>query len=461
MKKTRIFLLLLFIFIFAFGSGMFVFSSELNALMQKIGPIGLIPDRPFRLGLDLQGGAHLVYEADLQQISSKDYGEAMQGLRDVIERRINLFGIQEPIVQVQQSGESWRLSVELAGIKDIKQAIEMIGQTPFLEFRRPLSQEQTEAILREKEEVKRKFEKGETLSQEEVQIAFQDPYFEPTPLTGRYLKKATLGFHDVTQEPLVLLEFNEDGTKLFAELTKQYVSRPLAIYLDGQLISAPTVQEEITSGQAQISGKFSVEEARNLVRNLNSGALPIPIKLISQQTVEATLGADSLASIMRAGMWGVLAVVFFMIAVYRVSGIFAVVSLGVYGIVLLALFKGIPITLTLSGIAGVILSLGMAVDANILIAERMREERMWGRDFYGMIREGFTRAWPSIRDGHVTTLISCIVLFFVGTGFIQGFALALGIGVILSMFAAIIISRLLFSLFIGTRLGKVGWPWTR
>lgn len=483
MRKSRAFLFLSVIWLAVLAAGVFVFSSQINnfidRLNSKMAParsevttepaqipnptfqIPHVPDRPFKLGLDLQGGTHIVYEADLSGIASSEYDEAMEGLRDVIERRVNLFGVSEPIVQIQESDGSWRLIVELAGIRDTKAAIEAIGKTPFLEFREPRPEEEVKMILEKQEQIRKKIEAKEELSQEDFQTAVTDPYFTPTPLTGRYLKKATLGFHNVTNEPLVLLEFDEEGAKIFADLTKKYIGKPIGIYLDGQGISAPKVQQEITSGEAQITGNFKLEEARNLVRNLNAGALPIPISILSQQTIEASLGEASLSQSFKAGLWGIGSVILFMVLVYRMGGVLAVLGLLVYGIFVLALFKLIPVTLTLAGFAGFILSFGMAVDANVLISERMREERKLGRDFNGMVREGFSRAWPPIRDGHITTLISTCIMFFMGTGFLQGFALTLGIGVLASLFSAVVFVRLTTWMFAGTIFAKWKAMWTR
>jgi len=466
-----VFLFLTLIWFALTAAVFFDFSSQWNQLAGELNrKFGIeesrwrilqIPERPFKLGLDLQGGIHLVYEADLSNISPQEYEDAMEGLRDVIERRVNLFGVEEPVVQVEEQAESWRLIVELAGIRDTKSAISAIGETPFLEFREPLSEEETEKILAKREEVRKKFEEKIQLSAEDMMAVIKDPYFAPTSLTGRFIKRATLGFDNIGNEPLVLLEFDDEGKKLFAELTKKHLGKPLAIAIDDQVISAPTIQAEITTGQAQISGNFSLEEARTLVRNLNAGALPIPITIISQQTVEASLGEESLSRSLKAALWGVLGVIIFMLVVYRMGGVIAVLGLLLYGIFILAVFKMIAVTLTLAGIAGFILSFGMAVDANVLILERMREEKKKGRDFNGMVREGFSRAWPAIRDGHITTLISTVIMFIVGTGFLQGFALTLGIGVLMSLFSAVVFVRLMMWLMAETPLAKWRAIWTR
>ena len=374
---------------------------------------------PFRLGLDLQGGTHLIYESDLSNIEEKERQASMDGIRDVIERRVNLFGVAEPVVQINKVKDSYRLIVELPGVKDIHQAIAMIGETPYLEF---------------KEE------------RAEIDESLPDPYFKSTQLTGRYLKKSQLVFNQTTNQPYVGLEFNKEGGEIFAELTRNNIGKTLAIYLDGVPISIPRVQEEIIGGKAQISGDFTLDEAKQLAQRLNAGALPVPITLISQQSIGASLGQDSLNKSLKAALIGLIAVALFMIIYYRKLGILAVIALAVYAILILAIFKLIPVTLTLAGIAGFILSVGMAVDANILIFERMKEEKKAGRDKISAINEGFKRAWPSVRDGNVSTIITAIILYWFGTSIIKGFALTLLIGILISMFTAMILTKHLLKL---------------
>lgn len=415
-------------------------------------------DIPFRLGLDLQGGTHLLYEANLSNIDKADYSSAMQGLRDVIERRINLFGVAEPVVQTQEQGEKYRLVVELAGVKDSAQAIAMIGETPFLEFREQREESATQMILDKRKEL-------EGLSYEEMQqienweLGLEDPYFKPTLLTGKYLDKAGLVFDQQTGIPQISIQFNDEGSQLFEEITARNVGKILAIYIDNIPISTPVVNDKISGGKAQISGDFTIEEAKELARNLNAGALPVPIKLISQQTVGPTLGAASLEKSLKAGLIGFLIVIIFLILFYRLPGLLASISLGVYIVLILSLFKLIPVTLTLAGIGGFILSIGMAVDANILIFSRMREELKKEQSFSVALEEGFRRSWSSIRDGNMTTLIVALILFGLGTSFIKGFALTLSIGIIISMFSAIFITRNLLRLFVNTRLENIKWLW--
>ncbi len=446
MSRKKVYFTSIFILVLAFFAANLAypvyFNKAADFLNQKL-PFS-IPhfwNVPFKLGLDLQGGAHLLYQADLSNVDQADKTNAMAGLRDVIERRINYFGVKEPQVQVE--GE--RLVVELAGVMDVSQAIEMIGQTPLLQFKEP--KENYEAIIQE--------------NQKTVQNAtgtLVDP-FQETALTGQYLTKAEVSFDQTTYKPLVSLQFNDEGAKLFEELTARNIGKPLAIFVDQQLLSAPTVQDKIPGGKAQITGTFTVDEAKDLARNLNAGALPVPIKLISQQTVGPTLGQVSLEQSLRAGLFGFLAVILFMLVFYRIPGLLASVALAIYIVLVLAAFKLIGVTLTLAGIAGFILSIGMAVDANILIFARMREELKEGKDYSLALEESFRRAWPSIRDSNSNTLIVSAIFFAFGTSFVKGFAFTLILGVLLSMFSAIFITSNLLRLFKKKDGKKVGWLW--
>lgn len=427
--------------------GIFVYPNSYNNWIKntfgedKLG----FPEKPFRLGLDLQGGVELLYEADLSQTDKEDYSSAMAGLKEIIERRINIFGVRESEIEVITIGSSHRLAVKLPGVKDPEEAVKEIGKTPFLEFREP--KEDFEEI---QENNKNYLERGEG--------EYITP-FQSTELTGRYLTRAEIDFHPTTYEPLVNLVFDDEGSKLFEELTEKHIGMPLAIYIDDVLISFPVVREKISGGKAQISGDFTAEEARELALNLNAGALPIPIQLISQKSVGATLGMISVQKSLKAGIIGFLLVIFFLILFYRLPGILASLALFIYGGIVLSLFKLIPVTLTLAGIGGFILSIGMAVDANILIFSRMKEERKEGRELLESIREGFSRAWPSIRDGNLTTLLIAIILFFFGTSFVKGFATTLTIGILVSMFSAILVTRTFLNAFAKTKLSRIKWFW--
>ncbi len=401
---------------------------------------------PFSLGLDLQGGTHLVYVADMSSVAKDEQRSAIESMRDVIERRVNLFGVSEPVVLTSQVNGEYRLVVELAGIKNSSEAIKMIGETPYLEFKEERPQSETDEILKA-------MENGERLG--------EDPYFVSTGLNGKFLENAEMTFDPNTYTPVVNLYFNEEGAKIFEDLTSRNIGKRIAIYLDGAPISAPVVNSAISGGSAVISGDFSVDEAKELVGRLKSGALPVPIKLVSQQTIDASLGEEDLAKSLKAGIWAFVLIAIFMIVWYRIPGIFAVISLSLYAVLLLAVFKLLPVTLTLAGIAGFILSLGMAVDANILIFARMREEFKTGKSFALVIEDSFKRAWPSIRDSNTSTLLTCIILYLFTTSLIKGFALTLFIGVLMSMFSAVFITRMLLKVFSGLKLEKGKFLWYR
>lgn len=374
---------------------------------------------PFRLGLDLAGGTHLVYQADTSTVPEGEVRDAMSSLREVVERRTNLFGVSEPVVQTEEtfSGEH-RLVVELPGVTDLDEAVRVIGETPLLEFR------------------------IQTIGDDGVAM------YAETGLSGAQVSRAQLQFGQSssaspTSEPLVLLYFNSEGSNLFETITRENVGEVLGIFLDGTPISLPVINEPIPGGTATISGNFTPEEARDLVRNLNFGALPLPIELISSSAIGPSLGAETLNAGVIAGLIGFALVALFMVVWYRVPGLISVVALSMYALIVLSLFKLIPVTLTAAGIAAFILSVGMAVDANVLIFERLKEELTAGKSLDEAIREGFSRAWPSIRDSNLSSLISAFVLFWFGTTLIKGFALVFMIGVLSSMISAITISRTL------------------
>ncbi len=446
-KKTRF--TALTIFFIAIIAAFFIYPLAWDKVISKvniISPVALpnFIKVPFKLGLDLAGGTRLIYLADVSNIAGQDSASAMSGLRDVIERRVNLFGVSEPVIEVEHSGSDWRLIVELAGIKDIAQAIALIGETPFLEFKEQRADAETQNILKEQKAGNKEY-------------LTQDPYFKPTNLSGKYIKSAKVEFNQNTYQPEVSVQFNDEGAQIFEELTKQNVGKQLGIYLDGLPISAPVVREAISGGSAVISGKFNIDEAKKLTERLNAGALPVPIKLVSQDSVGASLGQDSLNKSITAGLIGFLAVVIFMIAFYRFPGIVAVVALVIYSILVLALFKLVPVTLTLAGVAGFILSIGMAVDANILIFERMKEEFRAGKGLSSAINDGFARAWPSIRDSNISTLITTAVLYYFTTSVVKGFALTLSIGVVVSMFSAIFVTRSFLKFLPVNSLEKMPW----
>jgi preprotein translocase subunit SecD len=412
MRKQSVAILVLILIITALGA-FFVYPKGFGA--NKL---------PWRLGLDLVGGSHLVYEIDMSGVIDIDRDSVASGLRDVIERRVNLFGVAEPQVFNAKAGDANRLVVELAGIQEIAEAIKLIGETPFLVFAEVNIPEDATATT--------------TIGPEN---------FIMSNLDGRYITGASVIFDQITAQPQISLEFNSEGSDIFEELTEANIGRPIAVFLDGNLITAPVVQDKISGGRAQITGNFTIDEAKELVARFNAGALPAPIKLVSQQTVGATLGADSLRKTLLAGAIGTALIILFMIAYYRLFGIFASFALIIYIVLTLAIFKGLSITLSLSGIAGIILSIGMAVDANILIFSRTKEELKRGLMRSTAIEEGFKRAWASIRDSNISTMITSLILYTFTSGFIKGFALALFIGVVVSMFSAITVTRTMLRVF--------------
>ncbi len=623
----------------------FIFPNQVNGLIKNINDktnIGLpeIKLKDFKLGLDLQGGVHLVYEADMNKIKPEDRDQALEGVKDVIERRVNGMGVSEPVIQTTVIGDSYRLIVDLPGVKDVHQAIEMIGETPILEFKEinqepprdltpeeqkqldeynqdakkraqeilneiknnsdfeKIAQEKTEDeksknnggylgyitkdnvelynwakdhkedeisqnlvetyegynILKRgkerdgeievkashilicylgaencqepkytKEEAYQKIQeiyeqanadnfadlakqystdlgtkdkggdlgwftrdkmvkefsdavfsvdKGQIIGPVETKFGYhvifkqderqtkeyelwriliktknpfdilppQDPW-KNTNLSGKQLERAEIVQDNQTGQIQVALNFNKEGAELFKNITERNLNKPVAIFLDGQIISSPTVNSVIPNGRAVITGNFDFKSAKLLAQRLNAGALPVPVDLISQQAIGASLGLESLNKSLKAGLVGVMLIMLFMFVYYRLPGFLSVISLSLYILISLSLFKLIGITLTLAGIAGFILSIGMAVDANVLIFERMKEELGSGKSLKLSIKEGFERAWTSIRDGNVSTLITCVLLNWFGTSFVKGFAFTLAIGILVSMFTAITITR--------------------
>jgi len=382
------------------------------------------PDSPwrFKLGLDLAGGTELTYKADTA--STTDAAGALASLQQVIDRRVNLFGVAEPLVQTERAStlngqDEDRLIVDLPGVTDVKAAVDAIGATPVLEFKLAT----TTTV-------------GTTTQQT----------FVSTGLTGRYLKSASLQFTNSASNalgaPTVLLTFDSDGAALFEKITSENVGQVLGIFLDGQPISTPVIQEAIPGGTATITGQFTATAARDLVRNLNFGALPVPIELIGSNTAGPTLGANAITAGVKAGIIGFLLVALFMLLWYRLPGLVADVALVGYLGLVLTVMKFIPVTFTASGIAGLIISVGMAVDANVLIFERIKEELKLGKGPHEAVHIGFARAWPAIRDGHLTMLISAVILFWLGTSIVQGFALVFALGVIASLISAVTVSRI-------------------
>lgn len=616
-----------------------------------------VPEKPFRLGLDLRGGVQLVYQADVKDIDSAAQAEAVEGVRDVIERRVNGMGVGEPVVQTSHLEGTYRINAELPGVTDVAQAIKMIGETPILEFKEQNTEaarkltadeqkqldtfnKQAEAKAKElldkikkgakfedvartesadetsrnnsgylgyvpanspykelydwaakakagdlgpiiktadgynlakrgadkagenevkashilicylgargcdnatmtKDEARAKakelydkataanfaqlakdnsvdpgsasrggdlswfgkgqmvpeFEqavmaakKGDIVGPVETPFGFHVIYkqderatreyelsrilvrtrsendilpppepWKPTGLSGKQLERAEVVTDQQTGAVQVSLRFNSEGAKLFEQITTRNINQPVAIFLDQEPISIPRVNSAISDGNAVITGQFSIVEARLLAQRLNAGALPVPVELISQQAIGATLGAESLSKSMKAGAMSLVVIMIFMIGVYRLPGLISVVSLCLYTALTLAIFKLMGVTITLAGIAGFIMSLGVAIDANVLIFERLKEELQQGKSLRLAAEEGFLRAWTSIRDGNAATLITSIILMWFGTSFVKGFALTLIIGTLVSLFTAITVTRALVRFIIPWFKNDGGW----
>lgn len=381
-------------------------------------------DLNVKLGLDLKGGTRLEYRADIDKTKGEDPTEALAGVRDVIERRINAFGVSEPLIQTSVVQGEYRVIVELAGVQDPEAAKAQIGQTPTLDFRREPTADELKALE----------------AANDPSVATGDTFI-PTGLSGKNLKQATVEFDQVTGQPQITLNFDAEGTKLFADITKANIGKRLAIYLDGQPIQAPTVQSAIPDGRAVITGSYTLDEAKQIVRGLNSGALPVPIELIGQSVISPSLGQTAITKSIHAGLVGILAVIIWLIFRYRLPGAIASVALLIYVTLFFAIMKLIPVTLTLAGIAGFIMSIGMAVDANVLIFERFRENIRSGKTVTFALKEGFAAAWSSISASNVSSLITGFVLYGFGTSIVRGFALTFSLGIILSMFTAITVSK--------------------
>jgi preprotein translocase subunit SecD len=426
MKKIRIYAVLLLVI----GALLGAFISYSQKPDQ-----GFVSNFPFKLGLDLSGGTHLVYQADVSEIDPVNIEGSMESLKGVIESRINAFGVAEPLVQTQKSsgpdGDIHKLVVELPGVTNVNEAVELIGKTPTLEFKIEVPGVPD-------------LNTATSTSNGTSSVTSFDVKYEATALTGRYLENAQIQFDQNTYQPMISLTFDEEGRKLFSEITTQNVGKTVAIFLDGKPISTPVVQEPITDGKAVISGVFTPTEARDLARDLRYGALPVPIELIGTQSIGASLGSDALAASIQAGIYGLIIIALFLIIWYRLPGLLAVVSLTIYIILTLVAFKVFGIVLTSAGLAGFIISIGMAVDGNILIFERIKEELESGREVEDAIREGFSRAWLSIRDSNTSSIITGLILFYTATSpLIKGFALIFMLGVIISIFTSITVTRTL------------------
>lgn len=430
----------------------------------------------FKLGLDLQGGTQLIYEADLsQKDSSQTDAQVMNGVKQKIERRVNSYGVSEAVVQV---GGANRILVQLPGVKDINEAKSLIGQTGLLQFK-VLAPENWSAgtgslvYTENGQQQTISFSSETTAELERLEAAGAIKWVDATAtgsngqtlvLSGKYLKptaQPSISQGGTSQgQVIVLFEWNSEGAKLSEQVTRGLLNSgnaPMGIFLDDGMISTPRVNGVITD-RGEISGGFTLDSAKVLADTLNSGSLDVPLTVIGQQNVDATAGADSLRRSLFAGAVGLAMILLFMIFSYRVPGALAGVALFMYGALLLTIFKAIPVTMSLAGIAGVVISIGMAVDANVLVFERLKEELRTGIPYSSAVEKGFNRAWPSIRDSNISTIMTCAILYWFGTTFgasmVQGFALTLGIGVLVSMFTAITATRTLIRVFIGAKISR-------
>ena len=461
-------------------------------------------DKGYSLGLDLKGGVRVVYQVDVSGFETADERkDAVDAIRRTMERRVNFLGVSDTDVRVQgRTTDNPRLIIDIAGVSDPDQIVEDIGKTPVLEFREWREEadytEQLRLLAQATQEADQEalgqnasfliaqrflLNEGEIKSDEDLQaicvsndISFinllislspsyaaggeGDPCFKKTDLTGQFLDRAVVGTNLLA--PVVQLEFNSEGAEIFKELTTNNQGKPLAIVLDGYIISAPTVNSVISDGSAVIENIASRDEARTLQQNLNSGALPTPLERIRINQIGASIGQESVNSGLLAGIAGIIAVLVFMVLIYRLSGIVAVCSLLFYIAVLLALIKFIPVTLTLAGIAGLVLSIGMAVDANVLVFERLREElQKDNKHIISAIDDAFTRTWTAVRDGNISTLITAFILFVMFENFIRGFAVTLGLGILVSMFSAMVVTRYFLKALAQTKLGNKRILWNR
>lgn len=406
-------------------------SLSLPRINLQIGGLDLATEIELKQGLDIRGGLQVILNADMKDISPADRGSALESLKDVISRRVDLFGVSESGVKTAVSGADYRLILELPGVTDSQQALSLIGQTAQMVFALPV------------------YTPGPTASDAATLTDFQ-----PTDLTGADLQRASVTFESQDRSPAVSLSFKDSGRTKFATLTRENLGRPIAILLDGYPLTMPTVQTEIIDGQAIITGQFTTDQAKALSVQLNAGALPVPVSILSQKNIPATLGADSIQKSVTAGAIGLFMVIFFMIAYYGRMGFLASVGLVLYGIYTLALYKIIPVVLSLPGIAGFLLSVGMAVDSNILVFERYKEEIRAGRDWRVALELAFGRAWDSIKDANTATIITGLILlnpldwpFLNTSGAVKGFALTLILGIFISLFTGIIVTRNLLRLF--------------
>lgn len=413
-------------------------NQEINIpkLSLKLGNSIFSTDLPLKQGLDLQGGMQVILQADMTDINAEDRNDALASAQEIIRRRVDLYGVSEPVIQTSNANGDYRLIIELPGIKDPKEALSLVGTTAQLDFRLetvvdlPADEQATDSA------------------------SLQSTVFIPTELTGKELKKAIPQFDPQTGKPVIGLQFDDRGSEIFADLTTNNVGKRIGIFIDGYPVVAPVVSTPILDGQAVMTGAFTVEESKQLAIQLNAGALPVPIKILEQRTIGANLGEESVRQSVFAGLVGLGLVIIFMILNYGFHGATAALALVIYAFLTIALYKILGVTLTLPGIAGLLLSIGMAVDANILIFERFKEEFRAGHSYANALELGFGRAWESIKDANLATIITSLVLinpfnfeFLNRSGMVRGFGVTLLLGVLLSLFTGVVVSRTLLRVF--------------
>lgn len=428
--------------IFIYGLIIVVFVSSIIVDFPVVAKtLGINSNLRVREGLDLQGGTQLVYQTDMSKVPASQAADSATGVVEVIRNRIDRLGVAEPVIQ--KTSDNQRIIVELPGVKDINEAISLIGTTAQLEFR--------EGIV------------GKSINEQGSATSANYDDWQDVGLTGAHFEKAEVQIDQsqtaVVAKPQIGITFDEEGRRIFAEVTGRNVNKPLAIFLDKNLLSAPTVQSKIDSDSAVINGSFDIQEAKKLAIQLNAGALPVPITLIAQNNIGATLGGEAVQKSVVAGIIGLLLVMLFMMIYYRLPGVLASLALVFYALLSMAIFIMIPVTITIAGIAGFILSIGMAIDANILIFERMKEELRGGAPLLMAIDQAFRRAWSSIRDSNFASLLTAAILYYFGSGSIRGFALTLGIGILVSMFTAMTVTQVVIRWLANTSLGNKLGMW--
>jgi len=416
--RQRLWITFILILLLAAGS-VYVSLPRTSSLFH--GKVASLSDISLRQGLDLKGGATLLYTADTSKVGSGNVSNAMNGVRNIMEQRVNALGVTEPEIRLTTVDGKQAIEVDLPGVTDVTKAKQIIGATANLEFKDPSGN-----------------------------VVLQGSDLQPNGASAQPAQSAA-GTSSLTNTWEVDLTLTSEGKQKFATATANNIGQQIGIYLDGTLIEAPTVQSAITNGQAVITGSFTAQQAKDFALQLNSGALPVPVTLVQENTVGASLGQDAIAKSLLAGVIGVILMAIYLVGYYRFLGVFAMLALGLYAALNIALYKLFGVTMTLAGLAGFIISLGIAVDTNILTFERLKEELRMGKPMAVAVQQSFRRSWTSIRDSHLAGLISSTIIFLYGQGSVKGFALVLIIGTLLSLFSAITVTRTWMLLVAGSR----------